>query len=128
MSEIQKLLNMLDKQNHPEKYVAIHAIDRFYANPSNCVCYSGPLKHDHYVIGFDLPGLTKDEIDIFVIDSGLLISTNPKEGSHLTKKEIKVPFSASFDTKLAKAKIQNGVLELSVPLKPVKGADKILVE
>ena len=110
----QRLIEELSNQlKYKDENYSYH-YSQFYSDPSNGVCYNGQ-RDNKYVIGINLPGLSKEEIEVSVIDFGIVIDTKPKSGSHLTKKTIKVPFSKDFNTKAAKAKIQNGLLELSVP-------------
>jgi HSP20 family protein len=79
---------------------------------------------DHFLISLDLPGVSKDEVKVEVIDNRLVISGErkheKKEGKGRSERyygrfERSFALPTAIDADKIEARYENGVLELAVP-------------
>jgi len=92
-----------------------------------------------YLLRFDLPGVSKDQIKIDLHDNVLTVSGERKEERKEDDKKTHVSevyygsFSRSFnfpegvDAERAEAKFENGVLNLTIPKKETSGKRQISI-
>ena len=76
---------------------------------------------DDYVISIALPGLTKDDINIVIVDGLLNVSYEKSEKSTFIetfKKSYRIPEKVNIDE--IDAKVLNGVLEVTLPITKIK--------
>jgi HSP20 family protein len=83
---------------------------------------------NNLVICAELPGLSKDDVNVEVTDEGLIISGERKrqheerrEGYYRTERSYGnfyrfIPLGENFDTEQARAEFNNGVLEITIPM------------
>ena len=71
---------------------------------------------DQIIIIAEMPGITKEDIEIKATSHSLILSANSKDISRNYHKEVELP--AAIDSNIAKARYQNGLLEIK--LKKIK--------
>lgn len=90
--------------------------------------YSWNEKDNSIDLELDIPGFSKEEIDVKSKANVISISGKPKEGNKRRefKLSFKVPSSVNADA--TKAELNNGVLELSVPKKAEELSKDIFIK
>jgi len=118
-------------------------MDRTFANfapPAEVNLWAPPLevkhKNGNFVVKAELPGLTKEEVKVEVIENALVI-----EGERKREKEEKgeeyyrceryygefyrsIPLPKGAKTEEIKAELTNGILEVTIPVPEAKPATK----
>ena len=106
-------------------------MDRWFEQASGPTLFSPPVdvqeSEEAYRLSFDLPGLTKDQIQIDLNDRKLIVSGERKQiadaDTKLNSTRTERPFGAfsrtftlpgSIDTNAVEAVFENGVLELTL--------------
>jgi HSP20 family protein len=98
-------------------------------------------KDDHLLVRADLPGMTKDAVEVTLDNGELVLSGKRKEETEDTEDNYyrcerhygsfyrRLPLPFEVDAKMIKANFKEGVLEVKVPMPPevVQKAQKISI-
>ncbi len=94
----------------------------------DCGCDCEGEGQDHYRLVYEIPGVKKENIHLHIIKEGLRLRAKLNDKTEYVNEYV---FSCDADPEKAKAKYENGVLEVEVPYvcpDPFSGAKLVTIE
>lgn len=90
--------------------------------------YSWNEKENDLSLELDIPGFSKDEVEVKSKLGVVSISGNPKQENRRKKFKLSFKMPSCVDSELAAAELSNGVLRLTIPKKEIAIPKEISVK
>ena len=105
----------------------VYDTDRMSLNTSD-LPYSWDEKEDNLSLELDIPGFSKDEVQVSSKLGIVSISGNPKEENVREKFRLSFKVPSTAEENLAKAELANGVLRVVIPKKETEIPKQISIK